>query len=280
MSGEQLVVVLRASFKFRSCSATRRPAWSRARSAPSSAPRSRWSWCCPRFCSCLSRSPASLVALAAWIFGYVGYRIVASQSEAALEMMGLSSRPLVHTQAFSAHNEFARGLVGRDGRPAACRSLTPRVRAAIWWLCCMPCSSFSVLLTNAVISNPCSTRPRASSWSRSCARRRPASSPWRCSNEYYDSLEAYLAALGKALQVEYEAIVRGTGSCCRSTRPDLALERHITFKDEPVGGLWFGFVEQGRLRRSTTRSSTCRAIGCGCTCAGAIRSPAQPRRAA
>jgi uncharacterized protein YacL len=47
---------------------------------------------------------ASLIALASWIFGYTGYRIVARQSEAALEMMGLSSRPLVRAQAFDARD--------------------------------------------------------------------------------------------------------------------------------------------------------------------------------
>jgi 5-methyltetrahydropteroyltriglutamate--homocysteine methyltransferase len=61
-------------------------------------------------------------------------------------------------------------------------------------------------------------------------------------NEYYDSLEAYLAALGKALQVEYEAIVRH-GFLLQVDAPDLALERHITFKDEPVAA-FVGFVEQ------------------------------------
>jgi hypothetical protein len=29
-----------------------------------------------------------------------------------------------------------------------------------------------------------------------------------CRNEHYDTLDAYLAALGRALQVEYEAIVK------------------------------------------------------------------------
>ena len=36
-------------------------------------------------------------------------------------------------------------------------------------------------------------------------------------NTWYDTEAAYLAALGRALQVEYEAIV-GTAACCRSTR--------------------------------------------------------------
>ena len=61
-------------------------------------------------------------------------------------------------------------------------------------------------------------------------------------NEHYGTLEAYLAALGKALQVEYEAIVRH-GFLLQVDAPDLALERHITFKDEPVA-VFVGFVEQ------------------------------------
>src|SRR6185436_17189216 len=54
-----------------------------------------------------------------------------------------------------------------------------------------------------------------------------------CRNEHYDSLEAYLSALGRALQVEYEAIVRH-GYLLQIDAPDLALERHITYKDQPL----------------------------------------------
>jgi 5-methyltetrahydropteroyltriglutamate--homocysteine methyltransferase len=61
-------------------------------------------------------------------------------------------------------------------------------------------------------------------------------------NEHYDTLEAYLAALGKALQVEYEAIVQH-GFLLQIDAPDLALERHITYKDKPVAA-FVGFVEQ------------------------------------
>jgi 5-methyltetrahydropteroyltriglutamate--homocysteine methyltransferase len=61
-------------------------------------------------------------------------------------------------------------------------------------------------------------------------------------NEYYDSLDAYLAALGAALQVEYEAIV-AHGFLLQIDAPDLALERHITYKDQPVAD-FVDFVEQ------------------------------------
>lgn len=61
-------------------------------------------------------------------------------------------------------------------------------------------------------------------------------------NEHYDTLANYLAALGRALQVEYEAIVKN-GLLLQIDAPDLALERHITYKDKPVSA-FVAFVEQ------------------------------------
>jgi 5-methyltetrahydropteroyltriglutamate--homocysteine methyltransferase len=61
-------------------------------------------------------------------------------------------------------------------------------------------------------------------------------------NEHYDSLAAYLAALGNALAVEYQAIVRH-GFLLQIDAPDLALERHITYKDQPLSA-FVDFVEQ------------------------------------
>jgi 5-methyltetrahydropteroyltriglutamate--homocysteine methyltransferase len=61
-------------------------------------------------------------------------------------------------------------------------------------------------------------------------------------NEHYDTFAGYLAALGKALKVEYEAIVKH-GLLLQIDAPDLALERHITYKDQPVSA-FVGFVEQ------------------------------------
>ena len=61
-------------------------------------------------------------------------------------------------------------------------------------------------------------------------------------NEYYDTRESYLAALGAALRMEYQAIVKH-GFVLQIDAPDLALERHITFKDEPVAA-FVGFVEE------------------------------------
>ena len=63
-------------------------------------------------------------------------------------------------------------------------------------------------------------------------------------NEHYDTLANYLAALGRALQVEYEAIVKN-GLLLQIDAPDLALERHITYKDKPVAA-FVAFVEAGR----------------------------------
>src|SRR5499427_10717396 len=60
-------------------------------------------------------------------------------------------------------------------------------------------------------------------------------------NEHYDTLANYLAALGRALQIEYEAIVNN-GLLLQVDAPDLALERHITWKDKPTSE-FVGFVE-------------------------------------
>jgi 5-methyltetrahydropteroyltriglutamate--homocysteine methyltransferase len=60
-------------------------------------------------------------------------------------------------------------------------------------------------------------------------------------NEHYDTPDAYLAALGSALRVEYQAIAEH-GFLLQIDAPDLALERHVTFKDRPVAD-FVGFVE-------------------------------------
>jgi 5-methyltetrahydropteroyltriglutamate--homocysteine methyltransferase len=60
-------------------------------------------------------------------------------------------------------------------------------------------------------------------------------------NEHYDSMASYLAALGRALRVEYEAIVR-SGLLLQIDAPDLALERHITWKERPTAE-FVAFVE-------------------------------------
>ena len=60
-------------------------------------------------------------------------------------------------------------------------------------------------------------------------------------NQHYDTDLRYLQALGEALRVEYEAIVRA-GFVLQIDAPDLALERHISFKDRPLSA-FVDFVE-------------------------------------
>ncbi len=61
-------------------------------------------------------------------------------------------------------------------------------------------------------------------------------------NEHYDTEEAYLDALGTALKPEYETIVRN-GFLLQLDCPDLALERHLSYQDRPLGD-FLGFVER------------------------------------
>jgi 5-methyltetrahydropteroyltriglutamate--homocysteine methyltransferase len=61
-------------------------------------------------------------------------------------------------------------------------------------------------------------------------------------NEYYDSEDAYLAALAAALRIEYEAIV-ANGFLLQLDCPDLALERHLSYNDRPLSD-FLGFVER------------------------------------
>ena len=60
-------------------------------------------------------------------------------------------------------------------------------------------------------------------------------------NRHYDSERKYLEALAEALRVEYEAIV-GAGFVLQIDAPDLALERHISYKDRPLSA-FLDFVE-------------------------------------
>jgi 5-methyltetrahydropteroyltriglutamate--homocysteine methyltransferase len=61
-------------------------------------------------------------------------------------------------------------------------------------------------------------------------------------NEHYASEEAYLAALAAALKVEYDAIV-AHGFLLQLDCPDLALERHVSYMNRPLGD-FLGFVER------------------------------------
>jgi 5-methyltetrahydropteroyltriglutamate--homocysteine methyltransferase len=53
-------------------------------------------------------------------------------------------------------------------------------------------------------------------------------------NEYYETEEAYLAAIGAALREEYAAIIEA-GFLLQLDCPDLALERHLSYQDRPLG---------------------------------------------
>jgi 5-methyltetrahydropteroyltriglutamate--homocysteine methyltransferase len=61
-------------------------------------------------------------------------------------------------------------------------------------------------------------------------------------NEHYSSEEAYLAALGEALRVEYEAIVT-SGLLLQVDCPELALEHHLSFHSRPLAE-FLSFVER------------------------------------
>jgi 5-methyltetrahydropteroyltriglutamate--homocysteine methyltransferase len=51
-------------------------------------------------------------------------------------------------------------------------------------------------------------------------------------NEYYGTLDEYLDALAEAMKVEYEGIVNA-GIVLQIDAPDLAMGRHIMYRDEP-----------------------------------------------
>ena len=60
-------------------------------------------------------------------------------------------------------------------------------------------------------------------------------------DDFYHDRDAYLAALGAALQVEYEAIVN-SGFLLQLDCPDLAMERHYTWNERPLDE-FLGFVD-------------------------------------
>jgi 5-methyltetrahydropteroyltriglutamate--homocysteine methyltransferase len=52
-------------------------------------------------------------------------------------------------------------------------------------------------------------------------------------NRFYDSERDYLAAIGRSLKIEYEQVV-AHGFILQIDAPDLAMERHMEFKDQPT----------------------------------------------
>jgi len=63
-----------------------------------------------------------------------------------------------------------------------------------------------------------------------------------CRNEHYASEDAYVEALGEALRLEYEAVVRN-GFVLQVDCPDLALESHRSFHGRPEAE-FLAFVER------------------------------------
>jgi 5-methyltetrahydropteroyltriglutamate--homocysteine methyltransferase len=61
-------------------------------------------------------------------------------------------------------------------------------------------------------------------------------------NDYYPDETSYLDALGRALQVEYETIVR-SGFLLQLDCPDLAMERHYSWHGKPLDE-FLGFVDR------------------------------------
>ncbi|MFL2934695.1 MAG: cobalamin-independent methionine synthase II family protein [Thalassobaculaceae bacterium] len=60
-------------------------------------------------------------------------------------------------------------------------------------------------------------------------------------NRYYENDEEYLNALGTAVSLEYHAAVNN-GLLLQIDAPDLAMERHLTFADKPIG-VFLTFIE-------------------------------------
>lgn len=63
-----------------------------------------------------------------------------------------------------------------------------------------------------------------------------------CKNQYYPTEEAYLEALAEALRLEFEAVI-AQGLLLQVDCPDLALERHRSYQDQPEAP-FLGFVER------------------------------------
>ena len=62
-------------------------------------------------------------------------------------------------------------------------------------------------------------------------------------NSFYPDEDAYLDALAEALRIEYEAAHRH-GYLLQIDAPDLALERHLSFAEQPIAN-FLAFVERG-----------------------------------
>ena len=85
-------------------------------------------------------------------------------------------------------------------------------------------------------------------------------------NEYYDTLDQYLEAIGEAMKVEYEAIV-AAGVQLQIDAPDLAMGRHIMYRDRSDAE--FVTSVERHVEAINRACVTSRRRACACTCAGA-----------
>ena len=85
-------------------------------------------------------------------------------------------------------------------------------------------------------------------------------------NRYYDSHEDYVFALAEELRKEYEIIV-ANGLTLQLDCPDLAMERHVSYHDEPLSA--FRDLIALHIRAINHALSNIPGIGCACTYAGA-----------
>ncbi|MDE2006929.1 MAG: hypothetical protein KGI51_10210 [Rhodospirillales bacterium] len=134
----------------------------------------------------------------------------------------------------AAHDAIATAVSNADKVPEAVGEVAYLDRAAIE----AECTDFAAALADASLSEgaggkfaePFLTAPS------------PGIIAKAMRNRWYDTEDAYLAALGAALAVEYRAIV-AHGFLLQIDAPDLALERHVSFQDRPVGE-FVAFVEK------------------------------------
>ena len=96
-------------------------------------------------------------------------------------------------------------------------------------------------------------------------------------NEYYETDEAYLAAIGAALREEYVAIVE-RGSCCRSTARTWRSNAISPTRTGRSASSWIS--SGGSSPRSTRHSKISRAEGSAPCLLGQLRGAARLRRAA
>jgi 5-methyltetrahydropteroyltriglutamate--homocysteine methyltransferase len=110
-------------------------------------------------------------------------------------------------------------ISAREGLPTAIGEIEYRDRAAIE----LECADFRATLDRMArpFIEPFMTAPS------------PGIVAAAMRNDYYPTQMEYLAALGKALQVEYETIVRH-GFLLQLDCPDLAMERHYTWHEKPL----------------------------------------------